>query len=603
MHPAWGGDEFCLISGARPWLVIAAPTADDALMPKPQQTASRPAAAADRWLLVAMALCAIGCASLATFISTEHWAAWFSHPGQRRPELTRDGALVWRIMLGVTAAMLVMAPLMWMAVARNRMEREVTEPARSRKRPWGLLAIIFIALGVRSWRINESLWYDEIASWMTYAGGAKSIGAVFGNFLDPINHPFHTLLNYLSVKWLTDALGVEMAFRLPALVFSLLSVIAVYGLARAAVSERVGLFAAALAAMVPVSVLEGVEARGYSIMICFAAAASWLVIEARRHDRSWVWALYAAVCALGVWSHFVTAFVPIGHGVWLAWRAVRCGEWREAASGSVALGLGASIALTLYAPMLPAMLASRGMFAAQSATQPTIIGPEGLHALLQMGGSWNWWAAIPGLFLVALGLISIAIKRSTPEGRETASVAVEVAVTGLPLMVIAVALSGTWVYARFMLFALPGAMLLIALGIDGLWRWKSAAAYVTISALALFSVADLAIRPPKQPLRDAVEYIAAQRSHDDRILAIGLAHEVLRIYAHDMNLTYSLRHGADLPQKLVSVRPRWIIVEYPRSVRPETYELILRAGFTRAARFHGWVDWTNGDIVVYQRNE
>ena len=42
------------------------------------------------------------------------------------------------------------------------------------------------------------------------------------------------------------------------------------------------------------------------------------------------WALYAMLCAAGVWTHFVAAFVPIGHAAWLGWRAVRHREIGQA---------------------------------------------------------------------------------------------------------------------------------------------------------------------------------------------------------------------------------------------------------------------------------
>ena len=61
-------------------------------------------------------------------------------------------------------------------------------------------------------------------------------------------------------------------------------------------------------AVLPVAVLEGAEARGYSMMICFSALASWTLLANIRSERTWRWAVYAALVAMGVWVHFVTAF-------------------------------------------------------------------------------------------------------------------------------------------------------------------------------------------------------------------------------------------------------------------------------------------------------
>lgn len=563
--------------------------------------------------LAFMMLAAAACAALAIAITTDAWAAWFHHPAQMRPELTRQGAVLWRIMLGISAVALALSPILlhWLSERESAHSRP-RHPPLSRMQLWVLIGIVFLALAFRAPRLNESLWYDEIASWMTYTGGVDSAGAIIGNFFDPINHTAHTLLNWISVKLLAESLGVELAFRVPALVFSLLSVLTIFALARAAFGNRVALIAALLAAILPVCVLEGAEARGYSMMICFAALATWLFIEAwnQLSARPWLWVLYALACALGIWSHFVMAFVPIGHAAWLAWRAVRRRQWRLAAQGFVALALGAVLTITLYSPMIPGMLAAKGMFIATSADQPRILGAEGWHAMLQLGGSWSWWAAWPGLALAIAGLIVILrpmnrLEQLHQHNHEAASgrSAIALALLGLPLMVLAVTVGGSWIYARFTLFALPGAVLLIAVGVDSLWRWQRSAAIAALALITAMSLADLVVRPPKQPLREAAEYVRAHRETNDRLLIIGLAHEVMRIYANDLNLTYSLRlgGGADLPAKLQSIHPQWVIVEYPNSVSSKAYQELATNGYVDVARLRGWVDWTNGDLIVYRR--
>jgi hypothetical protein len=174
------------------------------------------------------------------------------------------------------------------------------------------------------------------------------------------------------------------------------------------------------------------------------------------------------------------------------------------------------------------------------------------------------------------------------------------ALAGLPVCIAAILLGGTWVYARFLLFALPGSLLLIAGGIERLWSWRRAAGLAAAAVMLLAAAGDLVTLPPKQPLRDAVQLVASEAEAGDPVLAVGLAHRVLDIYAGDLVLTYSLRHGEDLRRQL-NVQPGWIILYYPNSVAPETYALIERTGFVPAARFEGWVDWDNGDVLVFRR--
>ena len=130
----------------------------------------------------------------------------------------------------------------------------------------------------------------------------------------------------------------EFGLRAPARLCWLGSVVGVHALARPVFGDRVALVAAALMAVLPVSVLEGVEARGYSMMILGSAAATWSLLAAWHDPRPWRWCLYSGVVALGAWAHPMTVFVGLGHAVWIAWRALagRSAGW---AGGTTAISV------------------------------------------------------------------------------------------------------------------------------------------------------------------------------------------------------------------------------------------------------------------------
>jgi hypothetical protein len=69
-----------------------------------------------------------------------------------------------------------------------------------------------------------------------------------------------------------------------------------------------------------------------------------------------------------------------------------------------------------------------------------------------------------------------------------------------------------------------------------------------------------------------------------------------------MNLAYSMFHGRDLELRLTAHQPDWVIIEYPNRVSAASFELLRKAGFEQEERFKGWVDWTNGDVVVMKRS-
>ncbi len=461
---------------------------------------------------------------------------------------------------------------------------------------WMVAGITVAGLLVRAPRLTESLWYDEIAAWTSHAAGGPV--AIMGSFAEPSNHIAHTLLCWCTVRAFEQSLGFEIALRLPALLFSLAAIAAMFGLAREVTGPRPAAIAAGLMAVLPVAVLEATEARGYSMMICFSALASWTLLANVRDERAWRWALYALLCAAGAWTHFVAAFVPIGHAVWLGWRAIRHHEIRRAVHGGVALALAAATTIALYAPAFADLFDARGMYVAGRGDEPSVFGPQGWHALLQLGGSWYAWAALPGLALLVFGgVTTIRSARGSPSLRDAAAITL----LGLPVFLLVVLVSGSWMYARFALFSLPGAVLLIAVGLDGLWTRHRVAGIAAAVIVVAASLSDLAVRPPKQPLRDAAELVRARRGKDETILVIGIAHRVIDVYLADLNPRYSVMHGADLEAKLTIVDPEWIVLYYPDNVSDANYTLLKSRGYVPLQRFRGWADWSNGDVVVYKR--
>jgi 4-amino-4-deoxy-L-arabinose transferase-like glycosyltransferase len=457
----------------------------------------------------------------------------------------------------------------------------------------GLLLILLLAIALRLPRLVESLWYDEIASYILYA--AKGLWYVVSNYHDPSNHIFHSVLLWASVESVAWLGSIELAFRVPALIASLLLIVAMRALVHEAVSERAGWIAAILAAILPVCVLEGADARGYSMMMFFSAAASWALLRGLRHSKPAIWIAYAIFCALGVWSHLMTIFVPAGHGALLLALAARRETQRAASLGLGALLGAAALTMLLHAPALGDMIdfyLRNGAFRTTSEDQPSLLGVEGFHGLLQLGGSWSWWTALTGLMLLALGIV-IAMRE------QRTRLALAATMLGSLIMAAVVAGAGAWVYARFALFAIPGAMLLIAIAIDWLWKKHRAVGVAALSAVAIVSAIDLVVRPPRQPLRDAVEFALRYSETPRHVLAVGL--NVPDILVYEPQLTFTTHSARDFEQWLLDRSIDQAIVTYPHLLTETRIAALHEAGFERARTLPGWADWGRGEIWIYQR--
>lgn len=650
-------------------------------MTRTRPSTAAPAAATSssgrsRWIIAALLILGVGMVLAGASIPTAFWIGFFEHPIRTErhagviAETTITGAAWWRVALVAAGAALPLllgtmllllphssverwggvgergggrssAPSVPAAPARARVLPPLAAPLASHVEPSPsrcvllCLLLTLVGLALRLPRLTESLWYDEIADFLAF--GQFGPGPTMGNYFTPSNHVLSGILSWVSVQAAGGA--DEIVLRLPALIASLAAIPAFWWLGAEVAREGVGrlsragvvlpIAAAAFAALAPVMVLEGSEARGYALMILAAALSSAAILRGTREVREATsasiapWVLYVLAIALGTWAHLVTACVAAGHALVLL-ADLRLAERRRAAIvGLLAVSASGVLALTLFSPLLPDLLAIRSQFRALDGDEPTLLGAEGWHALLQMGGVWSSWLAIPGLLLALLGAAAawpiLGVRRAVLMTLMGAAVAVVLAVAG-----------NSWLYARFLLFTLPGAAVLIGLGVSAvvegdlgsiLGRPRRPAATqvegapppLSAGARALLAViaaallagwfADLLWRPPKQPLREAVLDVAEHRRPGERMATIGLPDNVLEWYAwpRDMSFAQTGVHGSRLGETLDQVDPAWVVVLYERSVPRERLEELQRRGFVVHRRLPGWVDWGAGDVVIWRR--
>ena len=548
--------------------------------------------------LVVLGLASAAFLALAFFISESWLTAFFRHP--HRPvdlSLYAEGAVLLRIMLAALGISLFMWALIIVRLAPTATPSRTALAVDSRgvtRVELALLAgAIILGAALRMSRIAESLWYDEVAAWTSF--GVRGPGPIVGNFHDPANHILHTLLTWVSVEFTHHSLSTEVSLRLPAFLASLLTIPVVFALARRVAGRETAIAAAALFAIWPVCVLEGAEARGYSLMMLFSGLTTLQLLIARESQQRLHWLIYALWCALGAWSHLVTVFVAIGHGAWLVIALFKRAQRRTATAGLLSLVLAAVMALALFAPVLPEIFERRGLVSAANSSQPTLLDIEGLHMLLQLGGSWLWYASLPMLALLVLG-IAVTLRK----GEEVKRDAIALSLAGLLIFVVVVVAAGTWVYARFALFALPGAALAAAIGWTWLRKRSSWAAVIAALLACAGSAWELSKRPPKQPLREAAEHVLDHGGEGSRVLLVSIAHPVLDAYLPGVMTSFNL--GATLERDLATARPAWVVMLYPDKLSSVTIETLAAHGFTQVARFDGWVDWGEGDVVVFEKS-
>ncbi len=562
-------------------------------------------------------LLATALAVLAIIIDPGSLAKHFAHPlimdGAVRESSVEGATLLRWALVGSAIALAAIIPLTrgLAPVASSAPSFRPTGDARSAgpadrpgRRAWLLLAAAILAgLALRVQRIDESLWYDEIASLQSYV--LHGPGAIVGAYFSPANHIAQSLASWASIA-ATGGVN-ELTIRLPSLIAAVVWIGSMAWIGHAVGGKRVGMLCAGVAALLPVGVLESVEARGYSMAMASSATAIAATLAACRangsRSRTWLVLLASASLAMASWSHLVAACLTAAAAlVAIAFAARR--NTRPTARLFLAVAFaGTALTLVLYAPVIPDILSIRREFRALDGDEPGLLAIEGWHLMLQLGGSWTWWAALPGLLVAMLG-----VWHSWRHRRERPLLAIAVALPMIAtgIMLVAVSAGDSWMYARFALFAMPASVVALAWGLVALRSLRPADTLLPTAVGLVIAgawMASLSTLPAKQPLREAVAFVAAARAPTDIALGVGLRDDVLTYYgaALGLSITHTGTEGERLRGSLQDPRARWLILLYPASMPPDVLRQIAQSGFIAERVFPGWADWGQGTVIAFHR--
>ena len=528
------------------------------------------------------------CAMLAC-VPTAWYAEQFAHParvarlGGSVPEATLAGAAYFRMALAGAA---VLIPLLSWALAA--MCAEGARPARELwprdRRAWMVLAAITsVGALLRMWLATESLWYDEISAFLSFA--IEGPGVAFGSYAVPTNHVPMTLATWLA--WTVSGGSVnELVLRLPALITGIAAIPAAYALTASVFPRRAAPLGALVAALAPVMVLESAEARGYPFVILAALVAALALARAMRTRAAADYALFACACAFGAWAHPVAILLPIAAGL------IGLARDRRLAVAALLAGV---VAAVLLSPLAGDVLASRRDYLHVATDQPTAFSREGYEALLGLTLSWSdrWlaWPNVPLTFVFGVGVAALA-RRTRARAMLAPFVLAFVLAFALSLAL------GTWIYARFLLFAVPiGVVALVAAGA------RSRRGVVIVGFLVVGGgLKGLSMYWWKQPIRDAVAIVAVKRAASDRVATIGLPDNAVGFYAQQFGFdavpTGFL--GKDFAAVVARESPRFVVVLYRDRVAGEILQS-LDVGYDRTHALDGWADWGAGTVEVWER--
>lgn len=430
-------------------------------------------------------------------------------------ELLRTGVYLFKGSLVVLGAFLLL-------VRRVAKWRALPAPAKTRNRAEliALAAILAAATALRLPALNSGLWLDEILTYVNYA--RMPFVEIASTYASENQHFLYTLGAHAAFLLFGEN---AFALRLPAVIFGVLSIWAVYLLGRTLAGGKEALLTAALLACSYHHIWFSQNARGYTGLLFWTLLSSWLLVLGMRESRPRTWAGYAIAASLGVYTHITMLFVIAGQFLIYAaelYRGrpnVRPNRYAGLVLGFTGAGL---LTFQLHALVLPQVVSS-------------------MHKTVSVVSEWKnpLWTALEiarGLEMnfaggvVAVVALSVFLAGLVSYWR-TDSVLVKLLFLPPALGAALVIGVGHHLWPRFFFFAMGfGALVAVrgtrVLGETAARVLRLPPALGTAACVAMVLVSALSIPKvygPKQDYAAAREFVEANRRSGDSIVTVGLA--------------------------------------------------------------------------------
>jgi mannosyltransferase len=386
-----------------------------------------------------------------------------------------------------------------------------------------VLVLTGIAAALRFATIgDQSYWYDEAITASMLDG---SLADMFRGVVDTESTP--PLYYVLAWLWAHVVGSDEAQLRSLSALAGTLVVPVAFAAGRAVATTRIGLAAAALAAVSPMLVWYSQEARAYSLLALLGGLSFVLFSRARVDPSPRRLTLWAAVSALAIATHYFAGFVVLAEAALLLRAHRRVRDVRRALAG---VGVFAVCLLPLAA-----VQASHRRLGWVGGIELTERVTEALQRLVTAGQPSSWWGATgaevtPYVWIAAVAVLALAAAlvatRASGHERAGAMLALQVAAVGIGVP-IAMALfadlatggDGDYFLDRNVLGAWVPLTVFVACGLAA--RRAGIVGAACIAVLVAWSVVvyvDIATSPELQ--RDDWRSVAEALPEDDRALVV-----------------------------------------------------------------------------------
>lgn len=471
-----------------------------------------------------------------------------------------------------------------------------------------LSAILLLAFGLRIWGLNAPLWYDEITTVETH------LRLPWDDMMTSYSMNHHYLYS-LQAKIAASLFGeAAWSVRLPAMVFGVASIAAIWVLIKRIADVRIAHIVALLLALSFHHIWFSQNARGYTELAFWSTIGMILFLDGMRTPRLKTWLAYSACLALAIATHLTGFFFFAAQGLtWLSVAAInirRSGVMHDAVKlPAIGYLVGGAVALAFYAPILSSVVEVASTVSETSQTDVMQEYQNPLWSILEafrtILGSLG-----PILGLIAFGVITLSVIGALHLRQKNSLFAPIVGLHIVLTMILLMAL-GMRIWPRFFFVDIGFLMVLIVVGVYATCTWvqqrQSILPANTIFPLAVAAMTLLSIglasrnyTAPKQNLAGAVSYVAAETDVDARIYGIGVAGPLYNSF-YDTNWTV-IETQEEFDAALEAPGQVFFVVAFPGRyfrVLPGMDAMVDSGALELVKRFPGTLG--DGNVLIFKR--
>jgi len=469
-----------------------------------------------------------------------------------------------------------------------------------------LMGLTLAAVVLRLINLDAGLWLDEIYAIVNQF--RLPVTELLTTYIGDNQHPLYAILASLSVSTFGEH---AWSARLPAVIFGIATVPALYLFGTQVSNRKEGLLAAALLTFSYHHVWFSQNARGYTALALAAILCSFYFVRLLRGGKNSNLWMYGLIAALGTYAHLTMVFVVVGHFMVYLLQLVfpgntghRFTHWKLPLLAFITAG---TISLLLYGPIL-------GQVIDYFVNKPSLEGlstPQWAlkEAIRSLSIGFGAGAVVSvGMVMVFVGIGSYL--RSNP-------VALGIFIFPILITILGAFLARGTMYPRFF-FALLGMAILIGVrGVMVTVRWSAQKilrgerremmaerlATAAMIIVILISAASLTrnYQYPKMDFQGAREWVVAHAKPQDRIVSASAAAWVYQKY-----------YGLDWPRMmtasdLINEQNKnsgnlWMVYTFARYIEASAPEVMsaIREHCVDEKRFKGTLG--GGDVIVCRMN-